>query len=115
MISLGLASLAGLILEHFEKLSHRQAQQLAWFEVFVGTVFLAEFCLEWYHSRVRRHYFRQNWMFLIAAVPVPAVEFDVLHVVRLLRIFRLVKIYEHLRFEYDDVEAVAKKKKKRRK
>ena len=44
-MSLGAGSLAGLVLEHLEKLSHAQKRQLALYEVFVRAVLLAEFAL----------------------------------------------------------------------
>lgn len=101
MTTLALLCLAGLALEHFEHLSEPQLYALEYFEYLVGFIFLVEFGFEWYYARDRKKYFRHHWIFLIAAFPVPSMSWEVLRGIRLLRLFRLLKIYEHLRYEHN--------------
>lgn len=101
MVALALLCLAGLALEHLEHLSESQLYTLEYFEYAVGAVFLVEFCFEWYHARDRRRYWRHNWYFLIAALPIPSMTWEALRGIRLLRLLRLLKIYEHLRYEHN--------------
>lgn len=101
MVTLALLCLTGLALEHLEHLNEWQLYALEYFEYFVGFVFLVEFGFELYFARDRKKYFVHHWFFLIAAFPVPSMSWDILRGVRLLRLFRLLKIYEHLRYEHN--------------
>lgn len=101
MVSLAVLCLVGLGLEHFERLSDAELYALEYFEYFVGLVFLCEFGFEWYYARDRRAYIRHHWFFLIAALPIPSMSWELLRGIRILRLLRLLKIYEHLRYEYN--------------
>ncbi|QQS20085.1 ion transporter [Candidatus Saccharibacteria bacterium] len=90
-----------LALEHFEQLNHEQLIVIEFFEVGVALIFLAEFVFEWYFARDRARYLRHNWFYLIAAVPVPTTSFEILRGVRLLRLFKLLKIFAHMRYEHN--------------
>lgn len=99
MVALALMCLAGLALEHLEKLSELQLYALGMFELMVGVLFMAEFAFELYFAKGRKKYWRHHWYFLLAGIPLPAQAFDILRGVRLLRLVRLFKIFAHLRYE----------------
>jgi voltage-gated potassium channel len=88
-----------LALEHLERLSEGQLRAAEVFEVGVALVFLAEFVFEWHFAKDRRKYFRHHWFYLAAAIPVPSTTFEILRGIRLLRLFKLLKIFAHVRYE----------------
>ncbi len=99
MIILAILCLAGLVLEHFEKLTESQLYALEAFEIIVGVLFIIEFSFELYYAKDRKKYWRHHWYFLIASVPLPTQTFDALRGIRILRLLRLFKIFAHLRYE----------------
>lgn len=99
MFTLVALSFTFLALEHFERMSEAQLRMVEVYEVVVALIFLAEFIFEWHFAKDRRKYIRHHWFYLIAAVPVPSTSFEILRGIRLLRLFKLLKIFAHVRYE----------------
>lgn len=88
-----------LIVEHMEILSHDQLVAIEIFDIVTAVLFLAEFAFELYWAKDWGMYIRHHWFYLLAAIPVPTTLFEELRVVRLLRLFKLLKVFEHMRYE----------------
>ncbi len=101
MLTLVAGSLALLGLEHLERLSHDQLLMVEIYEIVVALIFAGEFVFEWYFARDRGHYIKYHWFYLLAAIPIPTQSFAILHGVRALRLLKLLKIFAHLRYEYN--------------
>lgn len=101
MMVLVVLSFTFLALEHFEKLTHPQMLAIEIYEVVIGLVFVAEFIFELYHAKDRRKYWRSHWFYLIAAVPIPTLTFEVLRGIRALRLLKLLKIFAEYRYEHN--------------
>lgn len=98
-MSLVVLSLSLLGLEHFEHLSTAQLYIVDIFEIGVSTIFLCEFLFELHFARNRVQYFRHHWFYLLAAIPIPSQTFEFMHGIRALRLFKLLKIFAHMRYE----------------
>lgn len=99
MYAFVLSSLALLVLEHIEKLTHEQLLFAEVFDIFVGVVFLVEFIFELYFAKDRNKYWKRHWFYLFASVPLPQQAFAILRGLRVIRLLRLLKIFAHLRYE----------------
>lgn len=99
MVSLVVASLGLLVAEHIVHFSRTQLVFIEAIEIFVALVLLAELSFEWYHAKNRKKYFKEHWIYLIAAIPLPIYTFELLRSIRLLRLLRLFKMFAHLRYE----------------
>ena len=71
------------------------------YEIAIGIIFLLEFLFELHFAKDRRKYWRTHWFYLIAAVPVPTMSFEVLRGVRALRLLKLLKIFAEYRYEHN--------------
>lgn len=71
------------------------------YEIILACILVGEFFIEMHHSRDYRRYLRKNWLFLLASVPIPVTLFEVLRGIRLLRLLRFAKAFEHLDYQYN--------------
>lgn len=101
MMILLILSFIFLALEHFEKLTHEQMLAIEVYEIVIGIIFLSEFLFELHFAKDKRKYWRTHWFYLIAAVPVPTMSFEVLRGVRALRLLKLLKIFAEYRYEHN--------------
>lgn len=101
MVSIALVTLGLAIWEHAVGLSDSQIMYVDIVELVASGLFLAEFTAEWFFARDRGRYIRHNWFFLLAAVPITSMSFELLKAVRLLRLLRYLKIFAELRYEYN--------------
>ncbi len=99
MLSLVAVSFGLLALEHFEQLTHNQLLAVDVYEVVVALIFMAEFCFELYYAKNRKKYWRTHWFYLIAAIPVPTESFELLKGIRVLRLFKLLKVFAEYRYD----------------
>jgi len=101
LMTLLVISLACLALEHFERFTEEQLQMVEVYEFVLAFIFMGDFIFEWYHAKDRRQYWRHNWIFLLAAIPLPNALAEYLRAVRFIRLLRLFKIFAHMRYEYN--------------
>lgn len=77
-------------------------------DIFIALIFLADFCLGLLFTlETRKSYFAQNWINLIASIPLTS------HIVQALRILRLIRAYRVFRAAMD-VWQLARQLKRRR-
>ena len=99
IIILALASLVFLAIDEFGHLSKTQLDALYIFDVAVGLIFIGEFILELWLATERRGYLKNNWFYLLAAIPLPYAWAQLLRSLRLIRVVKLVRLGTH--FEYE--------------
>lgn len=71
------------------------------YEIVLGCILIFEFFIELYHAKSRQKYWRQNWLFLLASIPIPMTMFEIFRGIRLLRLLRFAKAFEHIDYEYN--------------
>lgn len=101
MIMLVAVSLGLLVVEHVVAFSESQLLLINIFEVSVSVLFLLEFWFELHYAKNRRQYWRHNWYFLFAGIPLSLQAFEALHGIRALRLLKLLKIFAHMRYEHN--------------
>lgn len=101
MITLVAISLGLLAAEQLYTFSEAQMLRTHIFELMVSVLFLLEFVFELHYAKNRRQYWRHNWYFLFAAIPLPLQAFEALHGIRALRLLKLLEIFAHMRYEYN--------------
>lgn len=99
IISLVILSLAFLAIDQFGHLSTPQLRALDVFDVAVGFIFIGEFILELQLTSNKRGYVKNNWFYLLAAIPLPYAFAQLLRGLRIIRVFKLIRLGIH--FEYE--------------
>lgn len=99
MLTLVALSFVFLALEHFEKLTETQLMAIEIYEIAVSCIFLTEFIFEYHFAKDRPKYIRTHWFYLIAAIPVPTMSFELLKGIRALRLLKLIKIFAEYRYD----------------
>jgi voltage-gated potassium channel len=93
---LGVLSVILVLLEFLGDLSPQQIYNLSHVDFAVACVFLFDFALSLGLSKDRRSYFRHNWYFLLAAIPLTDALTESLRGLRVLSLVRLVRMGGHL-------------------
>ena len=65
----------------------------------IACLFLFDFCLELRIANDKRRYWRRNWYFLLAAIPITDSWTEALRGLRILRVLRLLRAGEHVDFD----------------
>lgn len=80
------------------------------YEIVLGCILVFEFFIELGHAKSRQKYWRQNWLFLLASIPIPMTMFEIFRGVRLVRLLRFAKAFEHIDYEYNSWLLIVGKK-----
>ena len=96
-----LISFGSLVFETLADPAHHFLIAFDIYEIVLGCILITEFFIELHHASDRSKYWRQNWLFLLASVPIPTTIFEVLRGIRLIRILRFAKTFEHMDYEYN--------------
>lgn len=92
IILLALASVGLLIYELSADLEEDETALIHTVDLVISAVFLADFLIGMWSAPSRRRYLRQNWIDLIAAVPLSEGVFRSLRSVRILRLVRIIRV-----------------------
>lgn len=95
-----LISLGSLVFETLADPAHHFLIAFDIYEIILGCILITEFFIELRQASDRTRYWRKNWLFLLASVPIPTTIFEVLRGIRLIRILRFAKTFEHMDYEY---------------
>lgn len=71
------------------------------YEVILGCLLMFEFFAELHHAKNRQKYWRKNWLFLLASIPIPMTMFEIFRGIRLIRLLRFARVLEHADYEYN--------------
>ncbi len=99
--ALVLLSFGLLIYEWLWDPSRRFLVAIDMYEIILGCLLISEFFVELHHAKNRHKYWRQNWLFLLASIPIPITMFEVFRGIRLIRLLRFAKAFEHIDYEYN--------------
>lgn len=97
MMLLALVSGYLLVLDLTTDLS---AAQVLWFgriDVTIALVFLSEFVIKFFLAESKADFFRSNWWYLLASIPVSNSATQALRLLRLLRLIRLLRLVVGMR------------------
>jgi voltage-gated potassium channel len=92
MMILAVASGVFLVLELTTNPSHTQSFWYETADLAIASIFLTEFIISLVFSSSRLEYFKSNWWYLLAAIPVTDHMTQGLRMLRLLRLARLVRL-----------------------
>ncbi len=92
MMILAVASGVFLVLELTTNPSHNQSFWYETADLAIASIFLTEFFINLFFSTAKLQYFKSNWWYLLAAIPVTDHLTQGLRLLRLLRFVRLVRL-----------------------
>ena len=92
MIPLALVSVALLAWEFTANLSPQQELLLGRIDLGIALLFLFEFCVKFILANDKGDYFRHNWWYLLASIPITTPATQALRALRLLRLIRLLRV-----------------------
>jgi voltage-gated potassium channel len=104
MIVLALVSVVLLLVERTSALSAAQIAQFDTIDFCIALVFLAEFIIKLWLAPNKATYLKWNWWLLLASIPVTSTATQALRALRLLSIFRLVRVGTGTNAIFDYVE-----------
>lgn len=106
--SLALFSAVLLILELTIELAGNQLQVVIALDVIIALLFLFDFLFEYSQAKHKKDYFKKNWYYLLAAIPVSGGTFQALRTIQLFRIFRIIRLYIRIKALSEKTEKVSK-------
>lgn len=71
------------------------------FDFIVAILFLTDFCVHFYLAKDKKKYFKYNWYFLLASIPLVYGWAEILRTLRILGLIRLFRAGEHLKYSYE--------------
>ncbi len=92
MMILALVSGYLLVLEYTTSLTPVQLQWLNIMDVTIASIFLLEFAVKFFLAKSKSAFFKANWWYLLASIPVTTSATQALRLLRLLRLFRLLRL-----------------------
>lgn len=95
---LGLISISLVIYEFFNSVSLQAQLTINHIDIVIACLFLTDFLVSISLSHNRKKYFRRNWYFLLAAIPLTDTIAQSLHGFRVFGLLRLVRAGEHLNY-----------------
>ncbi len=92
MIVLALVSVFLFVLDIAGQTTLRQAQLIDRVDVAIAIIFLLEFVIKLYFADNKSDFFKRNWWYLLASIPVSTPATQALRALRLLRLVRLMRL-----------------------
>lgn len=99
ILTLAVLSLIFLGIDQFDHFSRAQLRVLDVFDITVGFIFIGEFILELRLTYNKSRYIKNNWFYLLAAIPLPYAFAQLLRGLRIIRVVKLIRVGTH--FEYE--------------
>jgi voltage-gated potassium channel len=92
LVLLSLASAILLVYEVSAELLEEQATLIHTIDLMIAFIFLVDFIIGWVRAENKREYFKYNWFYLLAAIPITDEMSRSLRLVRVIRILRAVRV-----------------------
>ena len=94
---LALLSIGLLIYEFIAMPSEQTVKKIMRFDFIVALIFLSDFMAHLYLTKDKKYYFKHNWLYLLASIPIVDGWAEVLRGLRILGLIRLLRAGEHLK------------------
>jgi len=93
---LAILSVGSLLLIYFADLTPGQLKAVDRFDFVVAVIFLLDFLVRLAYSTDKKHYFKHNWYYLIASIPLVDQWTEALRALRILGLVRLIRAGGHI-------------------
>jgi voltage-gated potassium channel len=93
MMLLAVASAVLLILELTTNPTVEESLWYANADLAISIMFLTEFTIKFFAAPSKKTYFKYNWWYILASIPIPVLHgFELLQLLRFVRLFKLARI-----------------------
>jgi hypothetical protein len=99
MCLLVIISLIMLVIDFLAHPTPSQMTIIGKINISIALVLFSEFMTRFYLSEQKTMYFKKNWWYLLATIPLPGPVAEALRSVRLIGVVRLVKMSGHAAYE----------------
>lgn len=99
MCVLVIVSLTMLVIDFFARPTPNQLAVIGKINISIALVLFGEFMIRFYLSGQKMLYFKKNWWYLLATIPLTGPIAEALRSIRLIGVIRLVKMSGHVVYE----------------